>query len=443
MMRAVKAVTTYRGRDPRDFALFAFGGNGGIHAVDLARALQDRREVIVPAAAGVFSAHRPAVRRARASTRPRPSCGSRRGAARRTRSARASLRSSTAIAARLGGDPALQSASAPQADLRFVGQAFELTVPFAATARPSTRDCCARLRDAFDRRARRALRPRLRRASSPSRSSTCALVGTRRPAAARRSICADAAGETAPSRGARRPISAPSHGTLDTPVIGRAGLDRAPRHGPAGDRGVRGHVGRAARLHRAALDASGNIIDRRCRDGGAARSEAHAQRVDPFQLEVIKSSFDAIADDMALTLMRTAHSGDRARLAGFLDRDLRRRRPDAGAGDLHADAARQLLRRHGAADPPLRGRIAPGDVFIANDPYAAAASTCPTSTSSSRSSRASASPRGRRRSRTTPTSAASSPAATRSAPTRSTRRGCVCRSSSSSRPASPTRRCGT
>jgi N-methylhydantoinase A len=55
MMRAVKAVTTYRGRDPRDFAMFAFGGNGGVHAVALARALQIR-EVILPPAAGVFSA---------------------------------------------------------------------------------------------------------------------------------------------------------------------------------------------------------------------------------------------------------------------------------------------------------------------------------------------------------------------------------------------------
>jgi N-methylhydantoinase A len=55
MMRAVKAVSTYRGRDPRDFILFAFGGNGGVHAVALARELQMRR-VIVPPAAGVFSA---------------------------------------------------------------------------------------------------------------------------------------------------------------------------------------------------------------------------------------------------------------------------------------------------------------------------------------------------------------------------------------------------
>jgi N-methylhydantoinase A len=55
MMRAVKSVTTYRGRDPRDFALFAFGGNGGVHGVELARSLAISR-VVVPLAAGVFSA---------------------------------------------------------------------------------------------------------------------------------------------------------------------------------------------------------------------------------------------------------------------------------------------------------------------------------------------------------------------------------------------------
>jgi N-methylhydantoinase A len=55
MTRAVKAVTTYRGRDPRDFALVAFGGNGPIAAVEIARALEIR-DVLIPPAPGVFSA---------------------------------------------------------------------------------------------------------------------------------------------------------------------------------------------------------------------------------------------------------------------------------------------------------------------------------------------------------------------------------------------------
>jgi N-methylhydantoinase A len=55
MARAIKAVSTYRGRDPRDFVLFAFGGNGGVHASQLASGLGIKK-VIVPPAAGVFSA---------------------------------------------------------------------------------------------------------------------------------------------------------------------------------------------------------------------------------------------------------------------------------------------------------------------------------------------------------------------------------------------------
>ncbi|TGU25193.1 hydantoinase/oxoprolinase family protein [bacterium M00.F.Ca.ET.156.01.1.1] len=55
MVRAIKAVTTYRGRNPRDFAMFAFGGNGGVHGASIARSLEIGR-IYVPAAAGVFSA---------------------------------------------------------------------------------------------------------------------------------------------------------------------------------------------------------------------------------------------------------------------------------------------------------------------------------------------------------------------------------------------------
>lgn len=54
MTRAVKAVSTYRGRDPRDFTLVAFGGNGPVVAADIASALGIRR-IVVPLAAGVFS----------------------------------------------------------------------------------------------------------------------------------------------------------------------------------------------------------------------------------------------------------------------------------------------------------------------------------------------------------------------------------------------------
>lgn len=55
MTRAVKAVSTYQGRDPRKSTLIAFGGNGPVVAVEVAKALGIKR-VLIPRAAGVFSA---------------------------------------------------------------------------------------------------------------------------------------------------------------------------------------------------------------------------------------------------------------------------------------------------------------------------------------------------------------------------------------------------
>ncbi|MDP3417304.1 hydantoinase/oxoprolinase family protein [Falsiroseomonas sp.] len=55
MIRAIRAVSSERGRDPRDFALFSFGGNGPLFACRMAEALGMRR-VVVPPAPGLFSA---------------------------------------------------------------------------------------------------------------------------------------------------------------------------------------------------------------------------------------------------------------------------------------------------------------------------------------------------------------------------------------------------
>ena len=54
MIRAIRAVSSERGRDPRTFSLFAFGGNGPLFAAGMARALGIKR-VVVPPAPGVFS----------------------------------------------------------------------------------------------------------------------------------------------------------------------------------------------------------------------------------------------------------------------------------------------------------------------------------------------------------------------------------------------------
>jgi N-methylhydantoinase A len=55
MERALRHISVERGHDPRDFTLCPFGGAGGLHAVELARALRIPR-VLVPASPGALSA---------------------------------------------------------------------------------------------------------------------------------------------------------------------------------------------------------------------------------------------------------------------------------------------------------------------------------------------------------------------------------------------------
>jgi N-methylhydantoinase A len=56
MERALRVVSIERGYDPRDFALVAFGGAGGLHACELAEGL-GIRTVVIPAMPGALSAY--------------------------------------------------------------------------------------------------------------------------------------------------------------------------------------------------------------------------------------------------------------------------------------------------------------------------------------------------------------------------------------------------
>ncbi|HEX4746069.1 MAG TPA: hydantoinase/oxoprolinase family protein [Gaiellaceae bacterium] len=104
MVRALRVVSVEQGLDPRDFALVAFGGAGPLHACSLAEEL-GMTTVLVPAAAGVLSAlglvaadeRRDAVRTYVETLTPELG----------------------ATVSRASGD----------ADLRYQGQSFELSVP--------------------------------------------------------------------------------------------------------------------------------------------------------------------------------------------------------------------------------------------------------------------------------------------------------------------------
>ena len=221
MTRAVKAVTTHRGRDPRDFALFAFGGNGPLAATAIAEELGIRR-ILVPPGPGVFSAFglplsdlehemaRSVMLPCVAASEPVLA------------SVLASLEEE-ALAGLVadGADPS--SARIERvAELRFAGQAFELGVPLASGAVEATalaRDFVAEHRQTYGHGSEKdpvqvvALRLRARVARGHP--------GPIRWAAAR----------TAPDR-RRQVYFGPVHGDCLTPVIGRADLDLDWRSAP-------------------------------------------------------------------------------------------------------------------------------------------------------------------------------------------------------------------
>jgi N-methylhydantoinase A len=104
MLRALRVISVERGHDPREFTLVAFGGAGPLHACELAEELEIRT-VLVPAAAGVLSA-----------------LGLVASEERRDR-----VRSYVCPLEEAGELP-----TTGEADLRYVGQSFELTVPLAS-----------------------------------------------------------------------------------------------------------------------------------------------------------------------------------------------------------------------------------------------------------------------------------------------------------------------
>jgi N-methylhydantoinase A len=128
MTRAVKAVSTYRGRDPRDFALVAFGGNGPVVAVAIARELEMRR-VLIPPAPGVFSAAGLLFSNVEHTQQRSVFQQTSAVDARRLQKLFADLEAEVRGEMRKEGIADARVTVKRLADLRYTGQAFELTVP--------------------------------------------------------------------------------------------------------------------------------------------------------------------------------------------------------------------------------------------------------------------------------------------------------------------------
>jgi N-methylhydantoinase A len=128
VIRAIQLISTQRGHDPRDYVLVPYGGAGPLHAAQVAQEL-GIRTVVVPPSAGIISAYgliasdfvqfESLTERALAGD----------GAADRLRDVFRRMREravSRATAIGLTGTLKFEFT----ADMRFVGQAFEVSVPF-------------------------------------------------------------------------------------------------------------------------------------------------------------------------------------------------------------------------------------------------------------------------------------------------------------------------
>ncbi|HUR72821.1 MAG TPA: hydantoinase/oxoprolinase family protein [Sporichthya sp.] len=129
MSAAVRAVTVERGRDPRTFAMVAFGGALGLFAADIA-GQNGVRTVVVPADAAVFSASGLlGTDDLRARARSAVWSG---GDAGHLDDTFAALEQQAVASLRRAGHPEDRIEVTRQGDFKFAGQLWELTVPIAA-----------------------------------------------------------------------------------------------------------------------------------------------------------------------------------------------------------------------------------------------------------------------------------------------------------------------
>jgi N-methylhydantoinase A len=124
MARALRAVSTERGRDIRKYALIAFGGSGALHAATLAGSV-GIRTVVIPPLAGYFSAIGLAYAPEQFST-VQPI----RRALKDADTVRIVNRELEAMTLRLNGAVTAKTATVHKTmDLRYRGQAYELSIP--------------------------------------------------------------------------------------------------------------------------------------------------------------------------------------------------------------------------------------------------------------------------------------------------------------------------
>ena len=225
MTRAVRAVSTERGRDVRDFALIAFGGAGPIHACQMGLALE-MKEAVIPPYPGLFSAFgllSADVEHHYVQTYFK-----------KTREADLAELNATMnrIEKHVVDLLSRQGFSKSEIDLhcytdmRYSGQSYELTIPVGSTT--LTWDTISRLEDAYDEEHQKTY------GHKGGEGEDYTFVNFRLIGRVARKSSAVVHSENGfkPRQAGRQAYFGPEHGLVDTPVLSRGDLDAQPREGP-------------------------------------------------------------------------------------------------------------------------------------------------------------------------------------------------------------------
>ena len=221
MMRAIRAVSVERGRDPRQFALLGFGGNGPLFAAGIAKELGIAR-VLIPPLPGVFSAFGLLV--ADAEHHATQSVRTRLDAADPAHILAVLTDLERAGSAQLARDgfPAIRQETRRAALARYLGQSSEIEVPLTGTVTPAS------IAEAFGVEHERTYGFRAP-ASEPVELMGLSVITRGMP---ERPRLPERIPPFAASVPATRRAWFPNGGWTETPVVDRAGLAKGPRVGP-------------------------------------------------------------------------------------------------------------------------------------------------------------------------------------------------------------------
>jgi 5-oxoprolinase (ATP-hydrolysing)/N-methylhydantoinase A len=344
MMRALRSVSTEKGRDPADVVLVAYGGSGPVHAAALAAEL-GARTVVVPPLAGLFSAvgllaareERHDVRFCRVDARA-PDLG---------------------LLHALDASMHVEAAEWERsADVRYRGQSWSVTIPLPGEIDElAIADLVAR----FEREHERLYGTRLDPGSPIDiRALRRASLGAERASIAFRAQASTGSGTRLADFG---------DGPVPARICSRHDL-REPAAGPIlvdeYDTTVVVPPGWDVRLD----GRSGSLVLDHVRAAGVP-----ARHRDEIAVRLVGNALATLADEMATAVFRTAHSAvvrDAMDFSAALCSPSGETVAQAVTIPLQLgsvpNAMRTLLVKH--AD-----RLAPGDVYLVNDPFDGASHT--------------------------------------------------------------------